>query len=149
MPDKIEVPFDGPLLVLTVDHHETVLFDFEPPGRSLVKRQVLVPHDPEGHRRHLTHRDQTRLAGERAPEDPAYYKNIAAAIVAAPTVLVLGSATGKSSASEMLRHHLSEHAKAHLDKVVFRKIDLSALTEATIVDAALELYKPNSVETSQ
>lgn len=146
MPANENYPLTGPLLVVTVDHHEAVFFDFEPADHSLVKRQVVHPHDPWGYRRHLEHRSQTRLAGERAPEDPAYYSAIVAAIEAAPAALVLGSASGKSSASEILHHHLSEHSKAILDKIVFRKTDLSALTEAGIASLASELYRVHQTE---
>lgn len=136
----------GRILVVTLDHHEATLFIYEPSQRRLEEYHRLRPRDPRGHRRHAEHRSQTRLEGERAPEDLRYYTIVEQYIAEASSALVLGSGTGKSNASDILRQHLERHSKTALKNVTFRKVDLSVLTEARIVEVAAELYPPRRSE---
>ena len=146
MPDLTHQSSDL-VLVVKLDHHEAELFIYRPSRRLLEDYHRLEPHDPRGHRRHLEHRSQTRLPGERAPEDIRYYTVIEKYIAEARSALVLGSGTGTSSASDVLQKHLATHAKAALKNAVFKKVDLSALTRARIVEFAAELYPSHPSET--
>jgi len=142
-------PNTDQVLVITIDHHRAACFLCRPSARHLEDVRVLHPHEPDSHWRHLKHRSQTRLAGERAPEDPAYCKAIEALMAQTHSGLILGSATGKSGASDILHHRLSKQPPAMLHHAVFRKVDLSALINTGIVDIAVEIYGATQSEATQ
>jgi phosphoheptose isomerase len=83
------------------------------------------------------HKDQLRERGQRAPEEPAYYEKIAAAVASGGKIVVVGHGTGKSNAA----HHLTEYLKSHHRETyqrVVREIDtdLSSITIPQLLDLA-------------
>lgn len=101
-------------LLITIDHHEARLYRCEDKGSHA---QVIRPHDPHHIRSHLTHRN-TNYAGQRAPEDPAFYKAVAAALRPADQILIIGHATGHSSAKLVLLKYLANHHQSLLERVI-------------------------------
>jgi stalled ribosome rescue protein Dom34 len=98
---------------------------------------LTTPH----FRHHLTHRKEADYKGQRAPEDYEFYKELVKALENAPSAVVIGDATGKSSAMHFFRDYLAEHHKALLQRVAgFVDADLSALTEPQIREIAARYW---------
>jgi hypothetical protein len=111
-----------------VDHHGTKIFDVDVSPAD-ASDHVIRPYDPHHFLHHLVHKDQLREQGQRAPEESAYYEDIAAAVALAGRIVVVGHGAGKSNAA----HHLSEYLKSHHREIhqrVVREIDadLSSIT---------------------
>lgn len=105
------------------------------------ERSMLRPHDPHHFRHHLTHRKEAQYIGQRAPEDYEFYKSLVKALENAPQAIVIGDATGKSSAIQFFREYLTEHHKALLQRIsAFVDADLSALTEPQIREIAARYW---------
>lgn len=119
--------------VLVVDHHEAHLY------RKDHDEGSFEPSDPHGFRRHLIHRKESHYEGQRVPEDKDFYERIVTAVRSAPSLVVVGGATGKSNAAHVFLGHLEKHHK-DLHGLVERveERDLSALTPADIACMARE-----------
>jgi hypothetical protein len=129
--------FEQPALVIVVDHHEADLWLQDAPATRLEREGETKPHDPHNFRHHLKHRRAIAEKGQRAPEDIDYYKTLVQALEDAPRAIVIGDATGNSSAMQIFRKYLAEHHKALLQRVTaFVDTDLSALTEPGIREIA-------------
>lgn len=141
----IEAPeteaFDQPGLIIVLDHHEATLWQQSAPNASLKEEHKLTPHDPRNIRHHLHHRNEDRLKGQRSPEDIEFYKSLVQALENAPKAIVIGDATGKSSAMQAFKDYAAEHHKALLQRVeAFVDADLSALTEPKIREIAARYW---------
>jgi hypothetical protein len=117
------------LMVVVIDHHAAHIF--RRPGQSSPQDTVSVePYDPHHFHRHLVHRKEAHYQGDRAPEETSFYEEVAAALVPANEIVLIGHGTGKSSAVDFLVEHLRKH---HID--ISRRVkatetaDLSALTD--------------------
>jgi hypothetical protein len=114
-----------PRTVVVIDHHSARIF-----GRPDV---VVKPYDPHHFHHHLIHRKEAHYEGDRVPEETSFYEEVAAALVLAREIVLVGHGVGKSSAVEVLLEYLKSH---HAD--VARRVkkvdvvDLSALSEAEI-----------------
>jgi len=134
-----------PGVVLTIDHHEAVLWRHERPGEPLAGVKRFHPHDPQHHRDnlHLKHSDDYQ--GQRAPEDPGYYKVIIEALQHKPAVLVVGDAKGRSSAMSVLCEFIERHQPSLLGRITaFVETDLHALNEAGLREIAERYWKAAS-----
>lgn len=119
-------------MVVVVDHHAAHIF--RDLGESRPKAEVTIePYDPHHFHHHLVHRKEAHYQGDRVPEEAAFYEEVAAALVPANEIVLIGHGTGKSSAVVVLVEYLKKH---HID--VSRRVkatetaDLSALTEPEI-----------------
>jgi hypothetical protein len=114
-----------PRTVLVIDHHSARVF-----GKPDV---VVKPYDPHHFHHHLIHRKEAHYEGDRVPEETSFYEEVAAALVSAEEIVLVGHGVGKSSAVEVLLTYLKSH---HAD--IARRVkkvdvvDLSALSEAEI-----------------
>jgi hypothetical protein len=114
-----------PRTVLVIDHHSARVF-----GKPDV---VVKPYDPHHFHHHLIHRKEAHYEGDRVPEETSFYEEVAAALVSAQEIVLVGHGVGKSSAVEVLLTYLKSH---HAD--IARRVkkvdvvDLSALSEAEI-----------------
>ena len=123
-------------LLVVVDHHEARIYEVDTAARDAAEHTIR-PYDPHHFLHHLTHKDELRERGQRAPEEASYYDAIAHAIAAAPRVVLVGHGAGKSNAA----HHLAEYLKAHhretFDKVsVEIAADISHLTSPQLLEIA-------------
>jgi hypothetical protein len=116
-------------MVVVIDHHGAHIF--RDLGESRPKDAGTVePYDPHHFHHHLVHRKEAHYQGDRVPEETSFYEEVAAALVQANEIVLIGHGTGKSSAVHYLVEHLKKH---HID--ISRRIkatetvDLSALTE--------------------
>jgi hypothetical protein len=133
-------------MVVAVDHHQARLFTIE--GTSETERK-LRPYDPHHFLHHLTHRQERELRGQREPEEPSYYGEIAGALAPAQRIVLLGHGTGHSNAAAHLEEVLrAKHPDIYRRVVATRAVDLSAITEPQLLALALELLGPSRVHNS-
>jgi hypothetical protein len=138
-PEPAPAPLPEPLAVvlLTIDHHEAALWRQERPSEPLARVKRFHPHDPQHHRDnlHLKHSDDYQ--GQRAPEDPGYYKAIMKALQDEPAIIVVGDAKGRSSAMNVLRDFIERHQPSLLGRITaFVETDLHGLNEAGLREIA-------------
>lgn len=123
-----------PDLLLVVDHHEARLYHLDIGSKDLVDH-VIKPYDPHHFLHHLTHKDESRERGQRAPEDHAFYEAIAHAIMPGSRIVLVGHGKGHSNAADHLAAFLQKHHHDSFQRVV-REVaaDLSALTAPQLLD---------------
>jgi hypothetical protein len=119
-------------IVVVIDHHAAHIFrDLGDSGPQ--DAATITPYDPYHYHRHLVHRKEAHYEGDRVPEETSFYEEVAAALVFADEIVLVGHGSGKSSAVSVLKEHLN---KRHVD--ISRRvkateiIDLSAVTEPEI-----------------
>jgi hypothetical protein len=136
LPDPV-----APNLLIVVDHHEAKIFQIDVPADDALEHDVK-PYDPHHFLHHLTHKDQDRERGQRAPEEPEYYEKIADAVALGGKIVVVGHGAGKSSAAHHLTDYLQSHHHATYQRIV-REIDadLSSLTTPQLLDLAREALR--------
>ena len=113
-------------ILVAIDHREARLFHIE--GGA---EKTLRPYDPHHFLHHLTHKDdENAYRGQRAPEDPAFYQAIAAALGGASRVVVVGHGEGKSNAGLHLEETLrAKHPDLWKRVVSVTSADLSHTSE--------------------
>jgi hypothetical protein len=122
-------------IVVAIDHHQTRLFTIEGASESV---RTLRPYDPYHFLHHLSHRQDRELRGQRQPEEPSYYSQIAAALVPARRVVIIGHGTGHSDAAAHLEEVLrAKHPEIHERVVATLAVDLSAVTEPQLLALSL------------
>jgi len=131
----------APTLLIVVDHHGTKIFHVDLTNDD-TSAHVIAPYDPHHFLHHLTHKDQDREQGQRAPEEPAYYEKIAEAVALGGKLVVVGHGKGKSNAA----HHLTDYLLAHHPETyqrIVREIDtdLSAITTPQLLDLARDAMR--------
>jgi hypothetical protein len=126
----------APSLLLAVDHHGARIYRIDAAPADATKLEIR-PYDPHHFLHHLTHKDQSREQGQRAPEEPAFYQGIAEALASAGRIVVVGHGTGKSNAALHLMEYLRTHRRETYQRVV-REIeaDLSAVTTPQLLQLA-------------
>jgi len=123
-------------MVVAIDHHQTRLFTIE--GTSGTARTVR-PYDPHHFLHHLTHKQQSRLRGQREPEEPSYYSEVATALAAASRIVLLGHGDGHSNAAAHLAEVLrAKHPEIYGRIVATKVVDFSTTTEPQLTALALE-----------
>lgn len=125
------------MTVLLIDHRGVRFFEAAgAPGR-LEERAHLEPKDPHGFLRHLEHRKEADYRGQRVPEAEEFYDRIAQRLKGSPSIVLVGDATGKSSAVRYLLDYLKEKHKDVADRVAATEhADLSAITLGEIEEIA-------------
>lgn len=124
--------------VVAIDHTETRIYKLDSDDGVAPVR--ITPYDPHNHLRHLHHK-AGNFQGERAPENPSYYRRIAETLAGAAQILVIGHGTGASSTMAHLVRSLSQHHAEIADHIVgVMTADLSAATEPQLLAAAREFY---------
>lgn len=123
-------------MVVALDHHQARLFTIESTSET---SRTLRPYDPHHFLHHLSHTQQPQLRGQREPEEPNYYSQIAAALAPARRIVVLGHGTGHSNAAARLAEVLRDKHREVFNRVVaVRTVDLSATTEPQLLALALQ-----------
>jgi len=138
-PTPIEASLD---LVIVVDHHEAKIYR-NGPAADAATGPTIRPYDPHHFLHHLTHKDQSRERGQRAPEDIGFYEEIAQAVAAADRIILVGHGAGKSNAA----HHLTDYLRTHhpaIHQRILREIvtDLSSITTPQLHDLVQQALRP-------
>jgi hypothetical protein len=123
-------------MVVVVDHQAADIY--HDLGGSRPQDEVTVkPYDPFGFQHHLIHRKEAHYKGDHVPEEESYYEEIAGDLVHAEAIILIGHATGKSSAVEFLSEYLKTHHPETFRRIIATEtVDLSALTEPEIEEIA-------------
>ena len=128
-PDKFIQPHR---MIVIIDHHEAHIFS-DLGERFSHDAVSLTPYDPHHFHHRLVHRKEAHYEGDRVPEETSFYEKVAAALVAANEIVLVGHGTGKSSAVSVLVDYLNKHHIGLSRRVKATEvIDLSALTEPEI-----------------
>jgi hypothetical protein len=132
----------APSLLVVVDHHGAKIFHVDVASDE-PSEHVIKPYDPHGFLHHLIHKNQPRERGQRAPEEPAFYEEIADAIAQGGKIVVVGHAEGKSNAA----HHLTEYLKKHRRETWQRiagevSADLSSIKLPQLLELSRQALRP-------
>lgn len=126
-------PQPGRHLLVVIDHHATTIYEFEPPTAKL---EAIKPYDPRGRLRHLRH-IKGHYQGQRAPEDPEYYRSIIEEVRGADMIVIFGHGAGHSNAADLLVAALKERLGQPLPAVLAEaRIDAKAYTDSQLMLAA-------------
>lgn len=101
---------NSPTVVL-IDHHRARFYERSSDGWRFDESADIEPKDPHGFERHLEHRKEAHYKGERVPEADEFYERVAQRLKNAPSIVLVGDATGKSSAMNYLLDYLKEKHK--------------------------------------
>jgi hypothetical protein len=104
-------------MVVIIDHHAAHIFhDF---GSTQLRDGVTIKPKAVHYR------------GDRVPEDPSFYAEVATALSPANEIVLIGHGTGTSNAAKVLAAYLASH-HPELSRLVkaTETADLSALTDA-------------------
>ena len=125
-------------IVVAIDHHLARVYQVPESSRP-ESEDAVKPYDPHGFHRHLIHRKETHYQGQRVPEEPSFYEEIAKDLLHSQEIVLIGHGTGKSSALEFLVEYLKKHYATIYERVIATETaDLSALTEPEIEAMARE-----------
>jgi hypothetical protein len=123
----------GPTVVL-IDHHGARFFAPADGRHRFEERAHLEPTDPRGYERHLEHRKEADFQGQRTPEAAEFYERVADELKKASAIVLVGDATGKSSAMRYLVEYLEEKHR-----------DIASRVQAS-VEADLSSIGPEAIE---
>ena len=88
----------------------------------------------------------SRERGQRAPEDPDFYTRIAAALVPAHAIVVIGHGAGHSNAADRLLEALQHHHPETFRKVTAeRREDLSSMTPPQLLAIGRRALSPGAL----
>ncbi|HWZ62740.1 MAG TPA: hypothetical protein VNX02_06960 [Steroidobacteraceae bacterium] len=126
----------APTLLVVVDHHGAKIYRIDTARGAGAAREIR-PYDPHHFLHHLTHKEESRQQGQRAPEEAAFYQQIGDALAAGGRIVVIGHGTGKSNAAQYLIEYLRNHRRETYERIV-REIstDLSAATTPQLLALA-------------
>jgi hypothetical protein len=117
------------MTVLLIDHRRARFFDSAGTPGGLAEGAHLEPKDPHGFLRHLEHRKEADYHGQRVPEADEFYDRIAERLKGSPSIVLVGDATGKSSAMRYFLAYLKEKHKEIAARIVgTEEADLSSIT---------------------
>jgi hypothetical protein len=119
-------------MIVVVDHHVAHVYrDID--GSRPKQVDTIQPLDPHHFHHHLVHKKAAHYRGDRVPEDPVFFQDIAAALTLANEIVLIGHGVGKSNAAEALSAYLKSHVPLLAKRVLsVETADLSALTEPEI-----------------
>lgn len=131
-------------LLVVIDHREARIFKVELQGST---PQRITPYDPHESRRHLRYvADDSN--GQRLPELKSFYDAVTRALSGAERILVLGTATGSSSAMDHLMTELKEHHPDFARRVVGAiVVNEHHMTEPQLLAQARTFFANNSPST--
>lgn len=140
---SVDADLSGRAAVI-IDHHAAHIYRSTGNSR-LESRAAVTPYDPFGYQHHLIHRKEAHYKGERVPEEDSYYEEIARDLAHAASIVLIGHATGTSSAVVFLSDYLrAHHAETFQRVVAIEKVDLSAMTEPQIGQLASKHLIPRT-----
>jgi hypothetical protein len=126
----------APGLMIVLNHHGAKIYHIDVTHDD-ASRHEIRPYDPHHFLHHLTHKDQSREQGQRAPEEPQFYEQIARAVAAGGRIVVVGHGEGKSSAADRLIEYLRiKHNETYRRVVRELVADLSSVTPPQLLDIA-------------
>jgi hypothetical protein len=147
--DQRDLGADRVVLVkmVLIDHHAASVYDLRDGACTHVA--TVRPHDPHHFLHHLAHRDQSRLQGQRASEDPGFYDSLISALQGAGVAVLIGTATGSSAALQVLGAWLrAEHGRAPPQIIEITHTNTSAYTLPELAKLAHEALRERVRDTN-
>ena len=120
-------------LVIHLDHRGARLWWLE---GDEIDTTTLQPHGLWGSHQRLTHRHDRDVAGQKAPLDYGFLKQLSEAVVEADRVLLFGHGHGDSDLRQVLRNHLEHHHPQALKHLEIAQLDDTASTDAELLALA-------------
>ena len=127
-------------LVIHLDHRGARLWWLE---GDAVETSTLHPHGLWSSHQRLSHRHDRDVAGQKAPLDHTYLKQLAEAVLEADRVLLLGHGHGQSDLRELLQQHLKQHHPSAEERLEAALIDDTACTDAELLAVAKQYFGNN------
>ena len=124
-------------LVIHLDHRRARLWWLDDNTRTTT---TLQPNGVWSSHQRLSHRHDRDIAGQRAPLDYEYLKQLSTAISEADRVLLLGHGRGQSDLTQLLKEHIAEHHPAAKDRLQTLKLDDTAHTDDELLAIAREHF---------
>jgi hypothetical protein len=119
-------------VAVVIDHHAAHIFGGVGEGRAQ-DSVAITPYDPHHFHHHLIHRKEAHYEGDRVPEETSFYEEVAAGLVSAEEIVLIGHGTGKSSAVNVLQEYLKKHHSELSGRIkAVENVDLSAITAPEI-----------------
>ena len=115
--------------VVWIDHHEARIILF---NRDAVDEKIVHPD----HAVHHLHSKAGSRDGARAPEDPAFYHDVADALKDTQSLFVVGPANSKTELVKHLHAHFPE-----LGKRIAGVEAMERVTDGELLDAARHFFK--------
>lgn len=132
-------------ILVVLDHREARIYHTELHGTV---PQRITPFDPHGYGRNLRY-VQDDSNGQRKPERRSFYEAIVKTLQTAKQILLMGSATGASSAMELLLAELRDHHPGVAGRVIGSvTLDVQHLTEDQLLAKAREFYEKHPLASS-
>ena len=126
----------APALMIVLDHHGAKIYHVDVTHDDASQHEIR-PYDPRHFLHHLTHKDQSHERGQRVPEEPQFYEQIAQAVAAGGRIVVVGHGEGKSNAADHLIEYLRiKHNETYRRVVPEVVVDLSSTTPPQLLDIA-------------
>ncbi len=133
---EAHLPHQPCRMVVVIDHHSAHIY-YDLDESQPVGEETVQPRDPFHYHHHLVHKKEAHYSGERVPEDPAFYEEVARLLVPADEIVLIGHGTGKSNAADFLNVYLKTHQPAVFRQVIAMEVaDLSALIAPEIEEIA-------------
>jgi len=131
-----EEPSQPSRMIVVIDHHSAHVYQ-DLGGSRPADEQKVRPYDPFYFHHHLIHRKEAHYRGERVPEENSFYEEIAKDVIPASEIVIIGHATGKSSAADFLKEYLRKHHPETSERVIATETaDLSPVSESEIESLA-------------
>jgi len=124
-------------LLLDLAHQESSVYLVLRDGAEV---QRIQPYDPWFHRHHLDHRKENTFEGQRAPEQPSYFAELAEACKAANQLLIVGHGSGHSDLRALFLEYLGKSRPEILQKVIQVSTTDDHLTQAQLLALAREAF---------
>lgn len=124
-------------LVIHLDHRGARLWWLT---GNAIESSTLEPHGIWSSHQRLSHRHDRDIAGQRAPLDDHFLKQLGEAVMKADRVLLLGHGHGESDLRQLLRKHLERHHPQAAERLEIELIDDTAFTDAELLARARQHF---------
>ena len=120
-------------LVIHLDHRGARLWWLE---GDAVETSTLQPHDLWRSHQRLSHRHDRDMAGQRAPLDYDYLKQLYEAVLEADRVLMLGHGHGQSDLRQLLKKYIEKHNPAKAEILESEALDDTSCSDEEMLAIA-------------
>jgi hypothetical protein len=120
-------------LVIHLDHRGARLWWLE---GDEISASTLEPNDLWRSHQRLSHRHDRDIAGQRAPLDYGFMKELSQAVLQADRVLLLGHGHGESDLRRLLSEYLEQHHPGAAGRMEGETLDDTDCSEAELIAVA-------------
>lgn len=126
-----EIDLAGKRAIAAIDFHRTRVYALDPQPHA--EPDVVQAFDPRGIRHNVFHHHGNHM-NLYANDNPEYWRELAAHLVGAEEVLLLGNGFGKANASHLFEQFVERHRPELARKIVANvRVDLSSITDEQLL----------------